>query len=146
VGCGSTETVVKPIEKTPSVVSRFHLDPIEDHTGQSIPKHFVGELNDYLESDLTKQKLLAAESDPAPRVHIELTSYRMRSGFNRAFFGVMAGKDGIESKVTVLDGATGRVLGESNVSSFNASAIGNDDDVARMHAEEITKFLAGEKK
>ena len=145
-GCGSSASVVKPVEKTGTVVAKFHIDPIEDHTGQSIPKHFVGAVQDYLESDLTKRNLLAAQADSAPHVHVELTSYRMRSGFNRAFFGVMAGKDGVASKVTVRDPDGGRVLGESDVSSFNVSAIGSDDDIARMHAEEITKFLTGEAK
>jgi Domain of unknown function (DUF4410) len=144
--CGSSQSVVKQMDTSATVASKFHIDAIEDHSGQAIPSHIIGAVRGYLESDLTKRNLLAPQGDPAPVVHVDINSYRMRSGFSRAFWGMMAGKDGMGSKVTVLDRPGGRVLGESNVSSFNVSAIGSEDDIARMHADEITKFLAGEKK
>ena len=67
----------------------------------------------------------------------------MRSGFNRMLFGLMAGKDGITSTVTILDSKTGEVIGETDVNTYNVLAIGGEQDIARMHAEEIAKFLSG---
>lgn len=55
-------------------------------------------------------------------------------------FGVFAGKDGVDSEVIVKN-STGEVIGKSTVSSYNLMAIGDMQDVARMHAEEIAKFL-----
>jgi hypothetical protein len=60
-------------------------------------------------------------------------------------FGIFAGKDGVDSTVDVVDARTGKVVGSSTVSSYNVMAVGEQEDVARMHAEEIARFLSGEK-
>lgn len=60
-------------------------------------------------------------------------------------FGIMAGKDGMNSTITATAASDPtRVLGESTVSSYNVMAVGGEDDIPRMHAAEIAKFLAGE--
>jgi hypothetical protein len=143
--CGSSQSVVKQMDRPATVVSRFHLDPIDDRSGESVPGQFLASIRGYLESDLKQQDLLAADVDRAPRVHIEVTSYRMRGGITRAMFGAMAGKDGIESKVTVLGPGSDQVLGALDVSTFNIMAVGSPDDIARMHADKIAGFLAGDK-
>jgi hypothetical protein len=143
--CGSSQSIVKPIDRPASVVSRFHLDPIDDRSGESVPDQFLASIRGYLESDLKQQNLLAADADQAPHVHIEVTDYRMRGGVTRAMFGAMAGKDGVESKVTVLAPGGDRVLGASDVSTYNIMAFGGPDDIARMHADKIAGFLAGGK-
>jgi hypothetical protein len=143
--CGSSQSVVKQMDRPPTVVSRFRLDPIDDHSGEAVPGQFLASIQGYLESDLKQQNLLAADVDQAPRVHIEVTSYRMRGGITRAMFGAMAGKDGVESKVTVLAPGGDRVIGASDVSTFNVMAFGGPDDIARMHADKIAGFLAGDK-
>jgi hypothetical protein len=143
--CGSSQSVVKQMDRPAAVVSRFHLDAIDDRSGESVPGQFLASIRDYLESDLKQQKLLAADGDQAPRVHIEVTGYRMRGGITRAMFGAMAGKDGVESKVTVLAPGSDQVVGASDVSTFNIMAIGGPDDIARMHADKIAAFLAGDK-
>lgn len=143
--CGSSQSVVKQLNRPATMVARFHLDPVDDRSGESVPGQFLASIRDYLESDLKQQDLLATEVDQAPRVHIEVTSYRMRGGITRAMFGVMAGKDGVESKVTVLAPGSDRVLGASDVSTFNIMAVGSPDDIARMHADKIAGFLAGDK-
>ena len=61
-------------------------------------------------------------------------------------FGVFAGKDGINSTVKVYSPDGHTVLGSSEVSSYNVMAVGSQDDIARMHGEEIVKFLSGEAK
>ncbi len=56
-------------------------------------------------------------------------------------FGVLAGKDGIEGDVTVHDAATGEVISKLTASSFKILAVGSDDDVARMFAEQVAMAL-----
>lgn len=143
--CGSSQSVVKQMDRPATAVSRFHLDPIDDRSGESVPDQFLASIRGYLESDLKQQDLLAADLDQAPRVHIEVIDYRMRGGVTRAMFGAMAGKDGVESKVTVLASGKEQVLGASDVSTFNIMAFGGPDDIARMHADKIAEFLAGDK-
>lgn len=55
-------------------------------------------------------------------------------------FGILAGKDGIASEVSVRDNAQ-KVIGSSTVSTFNVMAVGTEEDIAHMHAEEIAKTL-----
>jgi hypothetical protein len=143
--CGSSQSVVKQMDRPATVVARFHLDSIEDRSGESAPGQFLASIQGYLESDLKQQNLLAADVDRAPRAHIEVTNYRMRGGITRAMFGAMAGKDGVESKVTVLAPGSDQVIGASDVSTFNIMAFGGPDDIARMHADKIAAFLAGDK-
>lgn len=95
-----------------------------------------------LKNELSKANRLAASGQTdAVAIDIKIVAYRMRSGFSRMMFGVLAGKDGIESEVTMRDPKTGAVLGSSTVSTFNVMAVGGQEDVARMHAEEIGKFV-----
>jgi NADH/NAD ratio-sensing transcriptional regulator Rex len=106
----------------------------------------IAALRGHLESELRKRSRLSSAAEGAARVRIDVVNYRMRSGFARSMFGVMAGKDGVGSKVTVLGTSTDEVLGESEVSTFNVMAVGGEDDIARMHGVEIAKFLVGETK
>lgn len=62
----------------------------------------------------------------------------------RMMFGIFAGKDGINSTVKVYSPDGGKVLGSSEVNSYNVMAVGSQDDIARMHGEEIVKFLSGD--
>lgn len=146
--CGSSSQITKPIE--PAVVAgpvKFHVGEITDESGKAVPAHIIAALRGHLDSQLSKRNLL---SDGAPGIRIvdvaiEITGYRMRSGVMRGMFGIMAGKDGMDSKITATAAdQPATVLGESTVSSYNVMAVGGEDDIPRMHAEEIAKFLAGE--
>lgn len=146
-GCASSTRVQQDIGERVSVDGRVYVYSISDFasTTTDAPPHFVTAVKSYLEQDLLQRAMLSSEGMAADReVQVTLTSYRMRSGFNRAMFGVLAGKDGVESTVRVVDLSTGELLGTSNVSSFNIMAIGQQEDIARMHGKEIGKFLAGE--
>ncbi len=143
VGCGSSKMVKQPIEGT-AQLSKYEINKIKCET-EGVPEHFLSAVQGHLKAELSKRSLLSNEANSTSnKVDITVVSYRMRSGFSRMMFGVFAGKDGIESTVKVLEPATGKVIGESNVSSFNVTAVGNEDDIARMHAQEIAKFLAKE--
>lgn len=142
--CGSSQLVSKPMEKAVAAPSKFRVESIVDHSGRAIPSQFIASVKGYLESDLTKRNLLGAEDDSTARIRIDIQSYRMRSGIGRMMFGMMAGKDGLASNVSVLAPTGDTVLGESKVSTFNVMAVGGESDIARMHAAEIGKFLTGE--
>jgi hypothetical protein len=141
--CGSSQSVVKQMDRPPTLLAKFSLDSIDDHSGEAVPDQFLASIRGYLEADLKQHNLLAADVDQAPRVHIEVTNYRMRGGITRAMFGAMAGKDGVESKVTVLAAGSDQIIGASDISTFNVMAVGGPDDIARMHANKIAEFLAG---
>ena len=56
----------------------------------------------------------------------------------------MAGPDEVESTVRVINNKTEQVVGESIVTSHELMALGGQDDIAWMHAEEIADFLTVE--
>ncbi|TLZ35582.1 MAG: DUF4410 domain-containing protein [Gammaproteobacteria bacterium] len=144
--CGSSQAVVRQMDRGSAVLTKFRVETIDDHSGSAVPSTFLTEIRSYLESDLTQHHLNASEGEAANRIRIEVVSYRMRGGVTRAMFGMMAGKDGVESKVTVLPPTAPQVLGETNISTYNVMAVGGADDIARMHADAILKFLTGETK
>ena len=146
-GCASTATVVQTLDAPTEAgreTQRYSIQDIKSHTREA-PQHFLVAVKSYLEQELTKRNLLADSGAPR-KVEIIITDYRMRSGFTRQMFGIFAGKDGVVSKVQVFDTSSGKVIGASEVDSYNLMAIGEQEDIARMHAEEIAEFLAGEKK
>ena len=107
--------------------------------------HFLIEVKSFLKAALAAADA-GSQGDPADwQIAVKVVSYRMRSGFTRFMFGMLAGKDGVDSQVQVLD-ASGKVLGDSNVSTFNVTAVGSGEDVAKMHADEIAKFVLGDKR
>lgn len=149
VGCASSTRIEQNMDSPVAVDGRAYLYGIAEIRNESTeaPPHFVNAVRSYLEQDLQQRAMLAAQGSTADReVRVVLTSYRMRSGFSRQIFGVFAGKDGVDSSVTVVDPVSGAVIGSSSVSSYNVMAVGEQEDIARMHAKEIAKFLAGEVK
>jgi predicted component of type VI protein secretion system len=142
--CGSTAVVKQPVAVMP-VTSSFAVGSLINAAakdGDQPPEHFLSAVQGHLKNELAKESRLAAQPEASSAVvDVKVVSFRMRSGFARAMFGVFAGKDGIESEVTIRDAKSGQVLGSSIVSSFNVMAIGGEEDVARMHGQEIAKFV-----
>jgi hypothetical protein len=142
--CGSTAVIKQPVATMPTT-SSFAVGSLTNAAakdGDQPPEHFLRAVQGHLKNSLSKESRLAAQAETSSAVvDVKVVSYRMRSGFSRAMFGVFAGKDGIESEVTIKDAKSGQVLGSSTVSSFNVMAIGGEEDVARMHGEEIAKFV-----
>jgi hypothetical protein len=145
-GCGSTTKVSRAIAPASamgngatSVPRSFEVGEFKS-TVDRLPPHFLTEVQSYLTTELRIRGILAGPGSGA-KVNVTATYYRMRSGMNRMMFGAMAGKDGIESSVTVVDSTTGEVIGESTISTYNVTAVGDQGDVARMHAKEIANFL-----
>lgn len=147
-GCASSHVVTKPMEPaTGSSQETYFISTIDDKSEHVVPEHFLEAIRGYLKAELTKRNMIAEDKSVADReLQIQVTYYRMRSGFTRMMFGVMAGKDGVTSTVNVLNAKTGEVIGTSDVNTYNVMAVGGEQDVARMHAEEIAKFLGGKVK
>jgi hypothetical protein len=145
-GCGSTTKISRAIAPASAMGSGAAAVPRSFEIGEfkstvdRLPPHFLTEVQSYLTTELRTRGILAGPGSGA-KVNVTATYYRMRSGMNRMMFGAMAGKDGIESSITVVDSTTGEVIGESIVSTYNVTAVGDQGDVARMHAKEIANFL-----
>lgn len=108
---------------------------------KDVPDQFMAAVKGYLDSELRQQGLLAGKgAHGANRVSVNITYYRMRSGFTRMMFGVFAGKDGIDGKVAIKD-AKGRTITTLDASSYNVTAMGGPDDIARMFAKNVAKTL-----
>ena len=146
--CASTHVVTKPMEPvTESSQAKYSVRSIEDKSENTVPEHFLEAIKGYLKAELKKRNMIADEnSAPHWELAIQVTYYRMRSGFTRMMFGIMAGKDGVTSTVNVLNAKTGEVIGTCDVDTYNVLAVGGEQDVARMHAEEIANFLAEKQK
>lgn len=110
-------------------------------SAKDVPDQFLSEVKGYLDSELRKRGFLAGkDANGANKVNVNVTYYRMRSGFTRMMFGVFAGKDGIEGKVSITD-AKGNSITTLDASSYNLTAMGGQDDIARMFAESIAETL-----
>jgi Domain of unknown function (DUF4410) len=141
--CGSSSQIRQPIEQATAATAKFAVSaPVNAvaREGDQPPEHFLAAVASYLKLDLEKSGRLAKDGDTPLTIEIKVVEYRMRTGFSRMMFGMLAGKDGIASEVTVRD-AAGVVKGSAKVDSFNLMAIGGEEDVARMHGEEIAKTL-----
>lgn len=149
-GCGSSATA---IQMTPSATATGASTPTGYVAGTidpgqtAIPTHIVNAVAGHLDAELRKRNL-APKSDRDRTVRIDATTTycRMRSGFARMAVGVFAGKDGIQCDVNLVDVATGEITGTFKVSSFNITAVGSEDDLARMLASEIAKALENHKR
>jgi uncharacterized alkaline shock family protein YloU len=142
--CGSSSQFVKPMENSVSKqgAPKKYLVGNFSTKVDSVPDHFLSAIKGFLKVELKEKGLYVDnESDPANVIDVEVNYYRMRSGFTRMFWGMLAGKDGVDSTVKITDTETQSIVGEMTVSSFNVAAIGESEDVARMHAEEIAETL-----
>ncbi len=141
--CGSTSQIRQAIEPTTAATAKFAVTPPVNAVAKDSDQptdFFMAAVASHLKTELEKNGRLAQGADVGLAIEIKVVEYRMRSGFSRAMFGMLAGKDGIASEVTVRD-ASGKVLGSAKVDSYNVMAIGGADDIARMHGEEIAKTL-----
>jgi hypothetical protein len=145
--CGSTTKVrmrMDPAFWENQADLQFEIGGIDARASKA-PQHFLLTVRSYLEADLrSRDMLVPKEEGGLYRVEISVFKYRMRSGYSRRVFGILAGKDGCTSLVRVIRKDTGELVGESEVMTYNITESMELDDVARMHAEEIGRFLAGE--
>lgn len=140
--CGSSSTAIRPTGPAGTfdkANARYSAGTISAGTTE-IPTHILNAVAGHLDAELRKLGLAATDGEGI-RLDATTTYYRMRSGFSRMMVGVFAGKDGIECDVRLVDGATGQPVGDFKVKAYNLTAVGGEDDVARMLASEIAKAL-----
>jgi len=144
--CGSSSTAIQPMPNT--LAGAMGTGPAKYVAGTlsagktEIPAHIVSAVTGHLDAELHKRNLApASDVDHTIRIDATATYYRMRSGFSRMMVGILAGKDGIECDVQLVDKASGQTIGQFKVKSYNMTAVGGEDDVARMLAVEIVKTL-----
>ncbi|MGE5267510.1 MAG: DUF4410 domain-containing protein, partial [Deltaproteobacteria bacterium] len=119
--CGSTSQIRQPVEPVSAATAVFTVEkPVNavPKDSDQPPEHFLSAVASYLKSELAKNGRLAKEGDDALKIDIKVTEFRMRSGVSRMMFGILAGKDGIASDVSVRDSSQ-KVIGSSTVSTFN---------------------------
>ncbi len=144
MGCASSTVIKEPIKSsTEAEQAKYVIKNIKNKSKKVAPEHFLHSIEGYLKAELKKRGIAAEDEAQINReVDIEITYYRMRSKFSRVMIGAMAGKDEVTSKVTILDSKTGKVLGASEVDTYNVTAVADEQDVAKMHAKEIANFLS----
>lgn len=135
-GCVTSAVVERPYHAVQGNTFTLQFHPSADASAQGMAL-----LRNDLNMELRTRGVLADEMTPDTRVlDVDVTYYRMRPGAARALVGIMAGRDKIESSVTVK-GFGGKVLSQYVVTSTNATAWGTSHGLIEKHAKEIVDNL-----
>ena len=148
IACTSNSQVTMPDQPkmTPAAAAQFAAEAkfIVNDASAAMPKgknhpgdQYLDVITTIVKSGLRENGRLAEQSEDALTMDIRVTDWRMRGGATREIFGVLAGKDGITSDVTVRD-ASGESLGTLSVVTYNITSFGGEV-VVKMHGEEIVK-------
>jgi len=70
-----------------------------------------------------------------------LKAFTQKNGETSVMFGILAGKDGVEADIRIYAHGSTEPLSKLTASSYNVTALGEMDDVARMFAEKIAKTI-----
>lgn len=136
--CGTTSQVRNSYAYAPT--DRFVYEVVNT---DGMSDEGVGILKARIDSLLGARGQRATGAEPdVKKVTIEITNYYMRHGAARALVGIMAGKDSIKSEVKIID-AAGKVLGQIDIDSKNATAWGTSRGLIEGHADEIVEFATG---
>lgn len=136
-GCTTSALV-----RTPYHMVQGNTFEIQLHTPPDASEEGMTLLRNDLNTELASRSLLANAGSAGARVlDVNVTYYRMRPGAARALVGIMAGRDKIQSTITVKEHG-GKVLSEYTVTSTNATAWGTAHGMIEKHAKEIVDTLA----
>jgi hypothetical protein len=146
-GCGSDSKFIHPLDNSdvsPLKSKKFTVGKIFSSVDK-VPQKFMFAITESLEATLKNRGILQEDpAIPSNIINIEVSYYRMRNWFNRVMFGVMAGKDGVNSIVKIVDKSTQKQVGELFVSTYNLSIFLGKNKISEMHAEEIVDALEGQ--
>lgn len=138
--CSTTSTVYQPLARQGEAVHAYGYS-FENNGGDDLEG--IAKLDRLIHGRLLREGLVAAAgAEPDGSVNIDLTHYYVRSNAARFWAGIMAGRDKIVSRVTVLD-AGGTEIGSFEVETTNISAWGSTEGLMEKHAEEIVSRLKG---
>jgi hypothetical protein len=143
VGCGtsvheSARTDSSAIMQGPYQVVVTNVTSSSDKVPAYVP-HMIKVM---LEKALTENGLIQA-NERQIGLSVDLKDYRNRGAGLRFMFGVLAGSDKLESIVELVEVRTNQVIATSTVKSFNALAVGDMEQMATQHAEEIARYIQG---
>ncbi len=130
-GCDSfiiRDTIGLSQSKSPGIKYEISLTTAMD----DVPMSFMTELKRYLFSELSKRKLLGRPEDNPQPIHIIVRYYRSSGSLGNA-----------ESVVNIMNGED--VLRENDVST-SVQKVRSIGDIAKIHAKDIVRFIAEEKK
>jgi len=142
--CGGSAKVTKSFSDDAVATMKSHKMELRNVTvsADEVPDHFVSAMKGHLKNELKKRGLLAGNGNAqAAAIDMDVTYYRMRGGITRMMFGILAGKDGVEADIKILEHGTNNVLTTLTASSYNVMALGGPDDVAQMFAEEAAEAI-----
>lgn len=130
---------------TSSNVRSPYAASVQDKFSYTLDNHggMTPEGREIFEARLRQQ--LAGQLSDSPeskRINVRVNHYRIRNGATRFLVGVMAGRDRIQSTVTVTS-ADGAPLGTIEVDSANSTAMGTGRGLIQGHADEIAEFVRG---
>ena len=143
--CSSSTKISQPIPReliTNSENGGYSAVEI-DADSMETPRSFLNAVSRYLQEELVKRSLLNKDNS-LYKITVQVTKFNVNTGASREILGALAGPDEVESTVRVINNKTEQVVGESIVTSHELMALGGQDDIAWMHAEEIADFLTVE--
>jgi hypothetical protein len=143
VGCGTSVHEAARTENSPLMKGAYQV-VVTNVTSSSdkVPGYVPHMIKDMLEKELTQRGLTQA-NERQLGLRVDLKDYRDRGAATRFLLGVLAGSDNLESMVELVDVKSSQVIATSTVKSFNALAVGDMEQMASKHAEEIARYIQG---
>ena len=136
--CGSTSTVKQPLRASGY---QYQIVGISS-SAPDVPEKFTKNLRKYLQKALSKNNSLGSNKS-AKNVTIKINSFKMAGLGSRMLLGSFAGKDLVNTLVTVTDPNSGKTLGSATIESKDSLAGGGPELFTSNHAKAIAKFLLG---
>lgn len=134
---GSAGVPARPRPADSGATAQYKLNLV---TPSEMSDEAEGIFRQRLQADLRKSGLMGAGA-AARTLDVVMTRYQMRPGAARAWVGVMAGTDRLESTVSVRDLRSRAVIRQFSVTSKNVTAWGSSRGLIQRHADQIVKLL-----
>lgn len=140
-GCGATSNVIQKYQPDKTYKLNYYLSAAPQ---VEVPDEVLKTMQNQIQKNLSEQNLLTSEVDNKfHKADILITHYRMRHDAARLLVGIMAGCDKINSKVTILDSDTKKIVGEAEFESNECAAWGIASQVVKAHVDKIANYLSG---
>ncbi|MCF7674241.1 MAG: hypothetical protein K9M97_02765 [Akkermansiaceae bacterium] len=142
--CGTSSSVIQPL-------SGPHMNGPVYVMGSCLSKDDSGAdaetcraLRERVHYGLMKRGMYAGSPSSARRkVNLTITYFRDVGGWARGAVGPMAGKDGLDATMDVIDNHSGKIIGSASASVFNASATDSTKPwMINQVSEQLVDFLA----
>ena len=140
-GCGTSYSVKQPLPLTaiPLKTGVYVIGSCETQDNRAT-RQTCDTLKAEVRYGLIKNGLFDKNGNEAPRkVNLTITYFKNASSWTRAMFGIMAGKDGLDVTVDVIDRQSGNVIGRATASHYNVTA---GDFTEKTMAKEVSKKIA----